>query len=100
MWLKKIRIFRKLVRYIHLNPLRARIIDSISNLERYRWSGHSAILGNLKNDRQEKEYVLKWFGKRVDDAKRAYRRFVEQGVGQGHRFYLPGRKPWLWEIGC
>ena len=29
--------FQELVRYIHLNPLRAGVIDSIYKLERYRW---------------------------------------------------------------
>jgi REP element-mobilizing transposase RayT len=82
--------FQELVRYIHLNPLRARIIDSISKLERYRWCGHSVILGKLKNDWQDKEYVLKWFGKRIGDARRAYRKFVENGVEQGHRSDLIG----------
>ena len=82
--------FQELVRYIHLNPLRAGIIDSISKLERYRWCGHSVILGKLKNDWQDKEYVLKWFGKRIGDARRAYRKFVENGVEQGHRSDLIG----------
>ena len=82
--------FQELVRYIHLNPLRAGIIDSISKLERYRWCGHSVILGKLKNDWQDKEYVLKWFGKRIGDARRTYRKFVENGVEQGHRSDLIG----------
>jgi REP element-mobilizing transposase RayT len=47
--------FQELVRYIHLNPIRAGIIDSIFKLERYRWCGHSVILGKLKNDWQDME---------------------------------------------
>ena len=82
--------FQELVRYIHLNPLRAGIIDSIFKLERYRWCGHSVILRKLKNDWQDKKYVLKWFGKRGGDARRAYRKFVENGVEQGHRSDLIG----------
>ena len=50
--------FQELVRYIHLNPLRAGIIDSIFKLERYRWCGHSVILGKLKNDWQDKGICL------------------------------------------
>jgi hypothetical protein len=30
--------FKELVRYIHLNPLRAK-------LDRYRWCGHSVLMG-------------------------------------------------------
>jgi putative transposase len=82
--------FQELVRYIHLNPIRAGIIDSIFKLERYRWCGHSVILGKLKNDWQDMEYVLKWFGKRIGDARKAYRKFVESGVEQGHRSDLIG----------
>jgi len=82
--------FQEIVRYIHLNPLRAGIVGTISELERYPWCGHSVILGKLKNDWQNKEYVLKWFGKRIGDARRAYRSFVENGVKQGHRSDLIG----------
>ena len=82
--------FQELVRYIHLNPLRAGMIDSIGKLDWYRWCGHSVILGRLKNDWQNKEYVLKWFGEKVGEAKRAYRRFVKDGMEQGHRLDLIG----------
>jgi putative transposase len=51
--------FQELVRYIHLNPLRAKIVDSITKLDRYGWCGHSALLGRVTNDWQDKEYVLK-----------------------------------------
>jgi hypothetical protein len=77
--------FQELVRYIHLNPLRARIVDSITKLDRYRWFGHFAIVGRLNNDWQDKEYVLKWFGEKAGEAKRAYRQFVKDGIDQGHR---------------
>jgi len=82
--------FQELVRYIHLNPLRARIVDSITKLDRYRWCGHSAILGRVNNDWQDKEYVLKWFGEKADEAKRVYRQFVKDGMDQGHRSDLIG----------
>jgi len=82
--------FQELVRYIHLNPLRARIVDSITKLDRYHWCGHSAILGRLNNDWQDKEYVLKWFGEKAGEAKRAYRQFVKDGMDQGRRSDLIG----------
>jgi REP element-mobilizing transposase RayT len=37
--------FMELVRYIHLNPLRAKLIKSLEQLDRYHWSGHSMIMG-------------------------------------------------------
>ena len=44
----------ELVRYIHLNPLRAGLVKDLKELDRYPWSGHSAILG-----RRNSPFVLK-----------------------------------------
>jgi REP element-mobilizing transposase RayT len=38
-----------LIRYIHLNPLRACLVNDLKELDKYPWSGHSAILGRRKN---------------------------------------------------
>ena len=35
----------ELVRYLHLNPLRATVVPSLRALARYPWTGHSALLG-------------------------------------------------------
>jgi putative transposase len=34
-----------LVRYVHANPLRAGLIASVDELDRYRWTGHAALVG-------------------------------------------------------
>jgi len=39
----------ELIRYIHLNPIRAGLVKGLRELDRYPWCGHSAILGNRKN---------------------------------------------------
>ena len=39
----------ELIRYIHLNPLRAGIVNDLKELDKYPWTGHSAILGWRKN---------------------------------------------------
>ena len=39
----------ELIRYIHLNPLRARLVPDLKELDKYPWTGHSAILGRRKN---------------------------------------------------
>ncbi|MBC8462491.1 MAG: hypothetical protein H8D67_31355 [Deltaproteobacteria bacterium] len=39
----------ELIRYIHLNPLRAGIVNDLKELDKYRWTGHSVILGKRKN---------------------------------------------------
>ena len=40
----------ELVRYIHLNPLRARLVSDYKALGRYPYCGHGIILGHAKND--------------------------------------------------
>ncbi len=82
--------FTELVRYIHLNPLRAKLIKSLAQLDRYRWSGHGVLMGKVKNDWQNRDYVLKWFGKKQGEAKRAYRNYVKKGIDQGRRPELVG----------
>ena len=82
--------FRELVRYIHLNPLRAGLVDTISKLNRYKWCGHSVLMGRRQNDWQDQKYVLKWFGSTQGPARKAYHQFVKQGADQGQRPELVG----------
>lgn len=82
--------FRELVRYIHLNPLRAGLVSNLSELERYAWSGHAVLMGKLKKKWQDDEYVLKWFGEKVGEARSAYRMYVSAGVEEGRRPDLVG----------
>ena len=56
--------FKELVRYIHLNPLRAGIVKEMAALDRYKWGGHSVIMNRCKNAWQDRDYVLQWFGKK------------------------------------
>jgi hypothetical protein len=39
----------ELIRYIHLNPLRAGLVKDLKELDKYPWAAHSAILGRRKN---------------------------------------------------
>ncbi len=80
----------ELVRYIHLNPLRASSVRSLSELDSYPWSGHSVLIGRAWNDWQERDYVLRQFGKSRSKAMRAYRQFMEEGKGKGRRPELVG----------
>jgi len=75
--------FTLLVRYIHLNPLRAKLVNSLEQLDRYRWCGHSTIVGKIKNDWQDRDYVLKWFGNKEGEATGAYRNYVKKGIAEG-----------------
>jgi hypothetical protein len=51
-----------LTNHIHLNPLRAKLVKSLTQLDRYRWSGHGVLIGKIKNewqDRKIEEYITK-----------------------------------------
>ena len=80
----------ELVRYIHLNPLRAGLAHTLDELDAYAYSGHSVIMGNPGHKWQDGEYVLRLFGAKEGRAKKEYRRFVEAGIGQGRRPELVG----------
>lgn len=80
----------ELVRYIHLNPLRAGLVADMDALDRYPWTGHSAIMGTQEMVGQDVEEVLACFGRRVRAARASYRRFLLDGAGQGARDELVG----------
>ncbi len=75
----------ELVRYLHLNPLRARVVADLRALRRYPWTGHSALVGVVSRPWQETATILAQFGPTVARARRAYRAFVVAGVSQGRR---------------
>ena len=81
---------KELVRYIHLNPLRAKVVKDLSQLKRYAFCGHGVLLGRRKNDWQDCQYVLRLFGESVSAARRSYGAYVAKGVSQGHRWDLVG----------
>jgi REP element-mobilizing transposase RayT len=80
----------ELVRYIQLNPLRAKQVSELKKLERYPYCGHSVLLGHHRNDWQSVDQTLKLFGKNVSLARRRYREFIKKGVNQGRRPELVG----------
>lgn len=82
--------FLELVRYIHLNPIRAYIVSTTKELDRYQWSGHQALIGKPSSPWQNSAYVLSCFGKSETIARKAYRKFIGQGFDQGHRDDLTG----------
>ena len=82
--------FRELVRYIHLNPLRASLVSDLQGLDRYPWSGHATLLGHKPYPWQDRGYVLAWFGQNQRAAIRAYWTYLEEGIGQGRRPELVG----------
>jgi putative transposase len=80
----------ELVRYIHLNPIRARLVENLDDLGCYAYSGHSALMGRANNPWQDTDWVLRMFGKNIASARQAYKAFVEEGIFQGRRMDLAG----------
>ena len=72
----------ELVRYIHLNPIRAKAVD---DTERYPWTAHLIYLGKQKNDLIDQDLVFSQLSAQRLPARRAYLQFVLQGLEGGHQ---------------
>ena len=81
---------KELVRYIHLNPLRGKLVADLAELNQYFYCGHSALIGLEEWPWQATEYVLRTFGKTLREGRRRYCSYVEAGVDQGHCEHLVG----------
>ncbi|MBP6942188.1 MAG: transposase [Syntrophorhabdaceae bacterium] len=80
----------ELVRYIHLNPIRAGAVDTLPALGVYPWCGHGVILGKTERPWQDSAFVLHLFHQKESTARKAYALFVEKGIDQGKRADLTG----------
>ena len=81
---------KELVRYIHLNPIRAGLVSDLHGLNKYPYCGHSALSGSVERTWQDVDYVLGYFRKRVWAARKAYLSYIEKGFHQGRREELVG----------
>jgi hypothetical protein len=79
-----------LVRYIHLNPVRAKVVKTMNQLDDYPWSGHRMIIAKDENPWMDRAYVLGQFARTKRKAIREYRRFVQEGQGDGRNPMLTG----------
>jgi hypothetical protein len=81
---------KELVAYIHLNPLRARMVADLKELAKYPYGGHSVLMGKQKRNFQDVDYVLRLFGEKAAAARRNYREYVRKRMGLGQRPELVG----------
>jgi len=77
--------FLELVRYIHLNPVRARLVPNLGALDQYPWTGHAALLGHHQYLWYNSDYVLAQFGTDLAQARARYRAFVADGLAGAPR---------------
>lgn len=78
----------ELVRYIHLNPLRAGIVKDPQD---YLWSSHRSYLGKENIPWLTTNNVLENFGKTVSKARAGFGNFVLEGLNEGHRPEFHGK---------
>lgn len=81
---------RELVRYIHLNPIRAGIVRTLTELNKYPYSGHSVLMGRKKRPWQDVDYVLSYFDDTPRRARKEYVSYVGACLDQGRRKELTG----------
>lgn len=82
--------FLELVRYIHLNPVRAKIVKTLGELDKYPWCGHSSITGKKIREFQNKKEVLNWFDSKKEQSLLKYKKFMQEGMKIGYRDELMG----------
>ena len=67
--------FIALVRYIHLNPVKARMVKHVDD---YRWSSHRAYQGEATIPWLTTDFGLSLLGPTVEVARRNYRKLISQ----------------------
>jgi hypothetical protein len=72
----------ELVRYLHLNPVRA---GMATNPLEFPWSSHRAYCGKENIPWLSTDLTLSAFGKRRDAARRKFLQFVLEALDEGHR---------------
>ena len=75
--------FKALVRYIHLNPVRAAMVKDLKDLHIYPYTGHRVLTNKIDREWQDTGYVLSFFGQSEAVGRRNYSAFIEAGWDQG-----------------
>jgi hypothetical protein len=65
----------KLIKYIHYNPVKAGIVNS---LDKYLWSSHGDFIKANPSRNVDSQLMLSLFSEKVGLARRLYREFMEQ----------------------
>jgi len=69
-----------LIRYVHRNPLRAQLVDSLDQLARYPWCGYGALLGIQPAPHfHDANAARAFFGDTLDEARRRLQDWMRDG---------------------
>jgi putative transposase len=85
----------EIIRYIHLNPLRANIISSYANLSDWKWSGHNLMLNNenaIGADFVDRKTMLDLFSQNENGALEKYHQYMLEGIDNSN-MRASGRLP-------
>ncbi len=74
--------FLELSSYIHLNPVRAGLVEKP---QQHPWSSYRSYVREDKDPLVDRDFLLTQFSNKMIVAKRAYGRFVRSRISQGHR---------------
>ena len=72
--------FLELIRYIHLNPVRAGIVGNLEELRAYPWSGHRQLLEPATRKILSEEDIFSCFFLKEKEARQAYLEFLADGL--------------------
>jgi len=68
--------FLTLIKYIHLNPMKAKIVKNLACLELYPWTGHQGLVSAQSYEWHDTETVLQVFANDPDLAVKKYLEFI------------------------
>ena len=74
-----------LIRYVHLNPVKAKLI-AFGQLKKYKWTGHRELMNAELDGLLEKDEVLRYFGNKEKEAKSGYYEYVKEGLNLNEDF--------------
>lgn len=75
----------ELIRYIHLNPIRAGVAKSLAN---YPWTSYSYYLKDTGDKIIDTDFVLRQFGNDKKTARRHYQQFIRAGICKSHEEFI------------
>lgn len=70
----------ELVRYIHLNPIRAGVVSCLEDLDGFPWCGHAELAGKSDRHLIAPDTVLAFFSRRQQAARQLYGDFLADGL--------------------
>jgi REP element-mobilizing transposase RayT/ribosomal protein L7Ae-like RNA K-turn-binding protein len=75
----------ELIRYIHLNPIRAGVAERLAN---YPWTSYSYYIKDTSATLIDTDFVLKQFADDKTTARRYYQEFIRAGIIKNHEEFL------------